>query len=427
MAGMIDRGSLHSVTLRFLDAELEDTYQREEGEAGSSGFRLIAGATVLLWSVAAVLIPMGTNLPASVTVPVGGSMALAGLACYSLSRWATTLNRQHVLASGLTAANGLVILILASVGDVVKGYAVGGIMLLFAYGFLSRTRFVHATARTVVISIGLAVTIAIYDGPGSLLIDIFLFVTAALGTLLALRFLERDRRRVWHQRLVIAEQTEAIEKEKAESERLLLNILPASVSFRLKGGEFPIADDFPSVSVVFADIVGFTSLAATLSAGEVISMLTSLYTCFDDLVTSRGLEKIKTIGDAYMAVGGLPEPLDGHAERIIDLAAAMIATTGPGGLLPGLAIRIGVHSGPAAGGVIGSRKFAYDVWGDTVNIASRLEQAGVPGRIHVSQETRAMAANSYEFEPRGPIELRGLGAMPTYLVLTPEPASELTR
>jgi hypothetical protein len=98
MAGMIDRGSLHSVTLRFLDAELEDTYQREEGEAGSSGFRLIAGATVLLWSVAAVLIPMGTNLPASVTVPVGGSMALAGLACYSLSRWATTLNRQHVLA-----------------------------------------------------------------------------------------------------------------------------------------------------------------------------------------------------------------------------------------------------------------------------------------------------------------------------------------
>ena len=101
----------------------------------------------------------------------------------------------------------------------------------------------------------------------------------------------------------------------------------------------------------------------------------------------------------------------------------MIATTGPGGLLPGLAIRIGVHSGPAAGGVIGSRKFAYDVWGDTVNIASRLEQAGVPGRIHVSQQTRAMAGNSYEFEARGPIELRGLGAMPTYLVLGPQPPS----
>ena len=197
MAGMIDRGSLNPVTLRFLDSEVEDTYQREEGAAGLSGFRLIAGATILLWAVAAILIPIGTNLPASVTVPVGGSMALAGLACYSLSRWATTLNRQHVLASGLTSANGLVILILASVGDVVKGYAVGGIMLLFAYGFLARTRFVHAAVRTVVISIGLTVTVAVYDGPGSLLIDIFLFVTAALGTLLALRLLERDRRRVW--------------------------------------------------------------------------------------------------------------------------------------------------------------------------------------------------------------------------------------
>ena len=311
MAGLIDRGSLHRVTLRFLDSEVEDTYQREEGAAGLNGFRLIAGATVLLWSVAAVLIPMGTSLPATVTVPVGGSMALVGLACYSLSRWATTLNRQHVLASALTSANGLVILILATVGDVVKGYAVGGLMLLFAYGFLARTRFVHAAVRTVVISAGLAVTVAVYDGPGSLIIDIFLFVTAALGTLLALRLLERDRRRVWHQRLVIAEQTAAIEEERAESERLLLNILPASVSYRLKGGEFPIADDFPSVSVVFADIVGFTSLAATLSAGEVITMLTALYTCFDDLVTTRGLEKIKTIGTHTWQWVDFPSPSTG--------------------------------------------------------------------------------------------------------------------
>ena len=423
MAGMIDRGELHPVTLRFLDSELESIYQTEEAASGLSGFRMITRATMLLWAVAAVLLPMGTGLPASITVPVGGAMALAGLACYALSPWAVTLNRQHLLASGLTAANGLVILILASVGNVLEGYAVGGIMLLFAYGFLARTRFVHAVARTVVIAIGLATTVALYDGSSSLLLDIFLFVTSALGTLLALRLLETDRRRVWHQRLVIADQTAAIQQEQAESERLLLNILPASVSYRLKNGEVPIADDFPSVSVVFADIVGFTSLAATLSAAEVISMLSALYTCFDDLVIARSLEKIKTIGDAYMAVGGLPVPLEAHAERVIDLAVAMLAVTGPTGLLPGLTIRIGVHSGPVAGGVIGSRKFAYDVAGDTVNVASRLEQAGVPGRIHVSEETRGRVGDAFRFEPRGPIELRGVGTIPTYLVLNPKSGS----
>jgi class 3 adenylate cyclase len=417
MSGRKETGHLHPVTLRFADSELEDAYQTEEGAAGLSGYRIITAATVVLWALAAVLFPLGTDFPADLTRVFGSLMSFVGLVCFLFSRWALTMNSQHLMASFLTSANGLVIILLASMGGVLGGYAVAGIMLLFAFGFVSRTRFVYAAARTVVIAIGFAVAVALYDGPGSLLIDGFIFVAAGVGSLLALRLMERDRRRVWFQRRIIKDQTVAIEREKAESERLLLNVLPASVSFRLKQGEYPIADSFPSVSVVFADIVGFTPLSAQISASEVITLLSELFTFFDDLVVERSLEKIKTIGDAYMAVGGLPEPMEGHAERVIDLALAMLAATGPDGRWPDLSLRIGVHSGPAAGGVIGTRKFAYDVWGDTVNVASRLEQAGLPGRIHVSEQTRSLASHRFEFEPRGAVQMRGLPAMPTYLVL----------
>jgi len=421
MGGITERGHLNALTLRFEDSELEAGYQIEEGASGLTGYRIITGATVVLWALAVVLFPLGTEFPPELTRVFGSLMSLVGLACFLFSRWAMTMNSQHLMASFLTSANGLVIILLATMGEVFEGYAVAGIMLLFAFGFVSRTRFVYAAARTVVIAIGFAVAVALYDGVGSLLIDTFIFVAAGIGSLLALRLLERDRRRVWYQRLVIEDQTAAIEREKAESERLLLNVLPASVSLRLKQGEYPIADSFPSVSVVFADIVGFTPLSSRLSANEVIMLLSELFASFDELVTERSLEKIKTIGDAYMAVGGLPEPMEGHAERVIDLALAMLATTDPSGKWPDLNIRIGIHSGPAAGGIIGTRKFAYDVWGDTVNVASRLEQAGLPGRIHVSQQTRDLASHRFEFEPRGAVQLRGLPAMPTYFVLNSIP------
>jgi class 3 adenylate cyclase len=153
-----------------------------------------------------------------------------------------------------------------------------------------------------------------------------------------------------------------------------------------------------------------------MAAHEVITMLSGLFSLFDDLVAERGLEKIKTIGDAYMAVGGLPDPLPDHALRVVDLAMAMQAYTGSSQHFPGLSLRIGIHSGPVAGGVIGTRKFAYDVWGRTVNIAARIEAGGVPGRIHVSEETRRLTGDAIQYEPRGVVELRGIGPMTTYLV-----------
>ena len=237
----------------------------------------------------------------------------------------------------------------------------------------------------------------------------------------ALRRLERDRRQGFHQQLVIAEQSEELAQEKEESERLLLNILPASVSARLRKGESPIADNYPSVSVLFADIVGFTPLTSRLNASEVIELLSELFVCFDQLVEERGLEKIKTIGDAYMAAGGLPDPLDGHAVQVVDLGLAMLRETRRLCHQPELHLRIGVHSGPAAGGVIGRRKFAFDVWGDTVNVASRLEQHGVPGRIHISAVTGSLIEGRFLVEPRGSVELRGHGPMETFLITNPIP------
>lgn len=414
---MIERGDLHPLTLRFRDDSLEPPFQAEEGASGRVGYRIITGATVVLWAIAAVLLPIGTDVSSQLAVWVAATMAAVGLLCFAVSGWAATMDRQHALASLLTSGNGLAILYLAHVGDFVAGYAAAATILILLFGFVSRTRFVYAALRTAVIATGFGVVVVLYDGPGNLIVDMFIFVAAAATSLLGLRLLEGSRRRVWHQQKVIEEQTAAIEAERAESERLLLNVLPASVSARLKRGESTIADDFPEASVLFADLVGFTPKAAELTAVEVIEMLSEVFSAFDELVAERGLEKIKTIGDAYMVAGGLPEPQPDHAFLIVDLALEMLEATRATQHSPGLTARIGVHSGPVAGGVIGTRKFAYDIWGNTVNIASRLEQAGVPGRIHVSEATRALTDDVFVYEAREGTQLRGLGAVRTFLLV----------
>lgn len=416
MAAMLERGGLQPRTLRFLDEQLETRYQEEEGRAGKAGYQIITGATVVLWLVGALVLPQATSASFRLAFTVGGVMAVVGGICLAAASWAVTMNRQHALAFLLTSANGLVILLLTVRLNAVHGYAVGGIMLLFLFGFLARTRFVFAVGRTLVIAIGLAAVIITHDGPRSLALDAFFFTAAAVASLLGLHILERNRRGLWHQRLVIEEQAHDLEQERAETERLLLNVLPASVSNRLRAGESSIADEFPSVTVLFADIVGFTPMAAGLSPAEVIVLLGDLFTRFDDLVAATGLEKIKTIGDSYLAVGGLPEPLEDHAKRAIDLGLAMLASAGRDGQHR-VKLRVGVHSGPVAGGVIGTRRFAYDVWGDTVNMAARLEETGLPGRIHASEATMRLTSDTVEYEPRGPVELRGLGAVATYLVV----------
>ena len=207
-------------------------------------------------------------------------------------------------------------------------------------------------------------------------------------------------------------------REKERADALLFNVLPVSISSRLLDGERTIADEYPDVTVLFADIVGFTRLAARIPADDVIGLLGRLFTRFDELVAARGLEKITTIGDAYMAAGGLPEPLEDHAARVIDLGLAMIEVAAQvGGPDVDLRLRVGVHSGPVIGGVIGDRKFAFDIWGETVNIASRLESQGIPDRVHVSAATWRKVDDQFEGQARGPVDLRGYGQMETYTIV----------
>ena len=203
------------------------------------------------------------------------------------------------------------------------------------------------------------------------------------------------------------------------SEELLINVLPMPIAERLKAGEQPIADQLEDVSVVFADIIGFTEMATALEPGRLIALLNEVFTRFDRLAERHGLEKIKTIGDAYMAVAGAPRAVPEHAVAAAEMALDIIRTVatvhGPGGTT--LAARVGIASGPAIAGVIGTRRFSYDLWGDTVNTASRMESHGTAGRVHVADATRRRLGDRYVFEDRGLIEVKGKGSMRTWLLL----------
>lgn len=218
---------------------------------------------------------------------------------------------------------------------------------------------------------------------------------------------------------LVRKRTSELVEEKATSERLLLNVLPAPIADRLLHGESLIVDRFDSVSVLFADIVGFTKLSQTTSPEVLVTMLNELFSMFDRLAEKHGLEKIKTIGDAYMVVAGIPQPIADHAVAIahmgLDMQAGLAEYCDRTGTQ--LSIRIGIHTGSVVAGVIGKKKFIYDLWGDTVNTASRMESHGVPGKVHVTEATQAALAEQFEFEDRGEIEVKGKGAMRTYLLV----------
>jgi len=212
-----------------------------------------------------------------------------------------------------------------------------------------------------------------------------------------------------------------LEHEKQRSEELLLNILPAEIAERLKAEEEPLADYCDTATVLFADLVGFTELSRKLSPRDLVDLLNDLFSRFDALVEKYGAEKIKTIGDVYMVAAGLTDAVSDHATAVADLALDMRAAFGEfraeHGL--GLKLRIGVHSGALVAGVIGNRKFAYDLWGDTVNIASRMESEGVPDEVQISDETRQLLPENYRVVPRGEIEIKGHLPRATYLLQGP--------
>jgi adenylate cyclase len=304
-----------------------------------------------------------------------------------------------------------------SLGGFANGSAVAawaGITPILAYLFGARSAaWLVGFGALLVVSAGFETTLAgsAPEIDASVRAALFAMNLAgpSIAAFLALAYFatERDRSRA------------ALEAEQARSERLLLNILPAPIADQLRAGATTIAESRPDVTVLFADIVGFTPLGETLEAQELVELLNEVFVAFDELVATAGLEKIKTVGDAYMVVGGLPTPRPGHLAAVLELALAMTdaITRVRTPLGASLQLRIGVDSGPVVAGVIGRHKFSYDVWGDTVNTASRMESHGTPGRIQVTERVARAAAADFEFEPPRSIDVKGKGPMTTFLLV----------
>lgn len=232
--------------------------------------------------------------------------------------------------------------------------------------------------------------------------------------------LERKRLRDLERLRVIELQREKqlLEIEKEKSERLLLNILPQAIAERLKHGEDTIAERFAEVTVLFADIVDFTFLANRTEPEELVSLLNDLFSRFDRLAERHGLEKIKTIGDSYLVVGGLPVPSPDQAEVVAAMALEMLAATADLNRERGtsFALRIGLNTGPVVAGVIGRKKFTYDLWGTTVNLASRMQSSGLPNHVHLSEDTRRLLRDKFHVTARGTVNCKGLGEVRSYLL-----------
>jgi adenylate cyclase len=212
------------------------------------------------------------------------------------------------------------------------------------------------------------------------------------------------------------------ETAQARVEALLLNVLPAEIAQRLQSDPNSIADHFDDASILFADVVDFTPLSGRLDARDVVGLLDRLFTSFDELVDRYGVEKIKTIGDCYMVAAGVPTPRLDHAHALAQLALEMrecAKTCLPEGTEYDLRLRIGISSGPVVAGVIGRRRFLYDLWGDTVNMASRMESHGSPDAIQITRSTRELLRNDFMVEPLGLVDVKGKGAVETWRLVGP--------
>ena len=249
---------------------------------------------------------------------------------------------------------------------------------------------------------------------GWLVEGLFLVTTAAVITCVGTHLADQLRRREHRARWELFQEREA-------AEQLLLNILPASIVERLKRDQAAIAEGFLEATVLFVDLVGFTPLSAKMAPTKLVAMLNEIFSRLDALTEKYGLEKIKTIGDAYMAVAGVPTPRKDHAVAVANMALELrdVASRFQTPTGEPIRVRIGINSGPVVAGVIGTKKFSYDLWGDTVNTAARMEAHAEPDTIQVTERTYERLRTQFHFEPRGTIEVKGKGEMKTYVLIGP--------
>lgn len=408
---------------RFADAALERAFARDNLESLRRFLRFsvaLASAAFLAYGIHdALLVPAIHQRAWAVRFGVFGPASVLALWLLS-SRYALRFAEIAMLAYGLTA-NFVVLYIGAIAGEsgyfLYTSYAIAFVTLGPFVARLGVATQLAYTVLTVALYLALGAAIAHHPLAITLSISTTLLSLGSIGALIAYR-LEHQARQSFLQRRLIDEQVEELAVEKARAEELLLNVLPASIAERLKRGQRPIADGFPRVSVLFADIVGFTKMSERVTPEELVERLNRMFSSFDDLADKLKLEKIKTIGDAYMVAGGLHSHEYDHAQMIAEMALGMQrrASDFSSEFGEALSIRVGIHTGPVVAGVIGKRKFIYDVWGDTVNTASRMESHGEPGMIHVTEDTARLLKDSYELEPRGEIVVKGKGPMRTWFL-----------
>ncbi|MCC6903892.1 MAG: adenylate/guanylate cyclase domain-containing protein [Polyangiaceae bacterium] len=368
-----------------------------------------------------------TLIAAAHLVPLAGFAIVAGLR--GVVHWILACCLAYLSVLGV-AASGRVLAARAWLAAVSAAAIVGASLLLgpemraeaYLFVAVTATWYVWADARhailvTLLFMASYVVLLALYAKVGAVdpppaalagLLKVALFAGVMLALLAFVAWSHRQTKLL----------DLKLDAEHERSERLLRNVLPDRIAERLKDGPVVVADRFEGVTVLFADLVGFTPLSTTLAPERVVDLLNRVFTCFDELAARHGVEKIKTIGDAYMAVAGLPEPRADHAEAAAQMALDLRATTAELSRAMGhpLQIRIGLCSGPAVAGVIGIRKFAYDLWGDTVNTAARMESHGAPGEIQVTESTYRLLSHRYAFDDRGVIDVKGKGPMRTYFL-----------
>lgn len=417
---------LARASARFKDPELEEEFVREHLRGTLTPFvRWALGLGALTFTTYGLHDWVVLQAPARAWAIRFGAVIPALVVCWALTFTRAFNRRMHqwiLLAYGVAATLG--VLWIASISAEEPSILYAGFAALFVtigplIARLDVARQALYTVLSALLLVGFEWRFARSPRTINLAQLWTLVAMGSLGTVLAW-LNEKQARVAFLARKTIRAQAEELERERARSETLLRNVLPDTVARRLKDGESLIADGYDEATVLFADIVGFTPLSAKLTPHALVERLNEVFTAFDAKCAALELEKIKTIGDAYMVVGGVPERRADHAVAVVKMALAMREVLAEQRERHGdsLDVRIGVHSGPVVAGVIGTRKFAFDVWGDTVNTASRMESHARPGHVQISDHTRALVEGHFELEDRGSIDVKGKGSMRTWFVLS---------
>lgn len=371
--------------------------------------RLFTGALWVSLVTSAISIYQLAALGSPAGALVVSLPACAGIAALVAMWWrpSTYPGVMHLIAAGTLTTTSLMIVLLGGVLESATN-TIWALVVIVGAAAVFADRRAHFWAGVFVLATVSAFLLAqvvepIYVEPTREYLSLYNLIVVGLFIYAVLYYFVRQSGRLYNQ-----------------SERLLRNVLPQSIAARLKQSDEMIADRFDSASILFADVAGFTPMSASLEPEEVVTLLNAVFTTFDGFVAERGLEKIKTIGDAYMVAAGVPVSRQDHARAICDLALEMRDHL-DSHTIDGrpIQMRIGVASGPVTAGIIGRQKFAYDLWGDTVNVASRMETSGLPGKIQLAAGTVDLVSDWYECESRGEVDVKGKGTMESWWLLGP--------